>query len=162
MATTVKYHQGRKIAITDTVRNGAECMVTTIDGVALSEHISLGTHHDLLFAAQGIIDANDARLPELGINRQRVTLDYQGRRITAIRRKRDGFAAIEILVNGEHYYDYGALSSKSLRTIAGAVEQTRRDIDAVDEDPEPSYAEYLYRADDPRRAAVLTRLAQED
>ena len=162
MATTVRHHQGRKIVIADTVRNGVDCMTTTIDDVTLSEHVAFTTHRDLVVTAQEIIDSNDARLPELGVNRQRVTLEYRGRRVTAIRRKRDGFSAIEILVNGEHYYDYGALSNKNLRTIAGAIEQTRRDIDAVDEDPEPSYAAFMYREDDPRRAAILARLNHED
>jgi hypothetical protein len=162
MATTTIYHQGRKIVIADTVRNGTECMTTTIDGVALSEHISLTAHRDLVFTAKGIIDGDDPRLPELGLGRPRVSLEYKGRRITAIRRKRDGFSAIEILINGEHYFDYGALSGKRLRTIAGAVEQTRRDLDAVDEQPEPAYAAHMYRADDPRRVAVLARLNWED
>jgi hypothetical protein len=162
MATTTIYHQGRKIHIADRIRNGVDVSVTTIDGVALSEHISLTTHRDLVFTAKSIIDGDDPRLPELGHNRPRVSLEYKGRRITAIRRKRDGFSAIEILINGEHYFDYGALSSKRLRTIAGAVEQTRRDLDAVDERPEPAYAAHMYRADDPRRAAVLARLNWED
>lgn len=157
MQTKVTY-QGRSIEITDLENLALTAL--TIDGAPLYEWITC-PHDGALVTAKSIIDSNDPRLPELGAGRRRVSLDYQGRRITAIRRKVDGFDGVEILVNREHYWTYGPMSSKSLCTIAGAVAQTRRDLDAVDERPEAAYEAYMYREDDPRRAEVLARLNQE-
>lgn len=158
MTTTKKTYQGRVVTITDTIVNGIESTDTHIDGVKVGEHLKTG-HSMLHLVAHELIDADDPRLPELGVGRRQVTLDYHGRAIVARRCLVDGFAGVAVTVNGRPHWTYGPMSNPQQRTIAGAVAQARRDIDAVDERAEAAHDAHMYRMDDPRRAAVLARLS---
>lgn len=89
---------------------------------------------------------------------------YNGRKITAIARRKDGFPGVLVRINGIQIWHYGWASSAALCTIEGAIEQTKREIDAADaftdDTDDPRFEAHWYRADDPRRAARLRRLAQ--
>lgn len=85
-----------------------------------------------------------------------MVITHNGRKITAIERRKDGFRGVLVRVNGIQVHHYGPCSSASLCTVDGAVEQAKREIDAVDahtDDYErPRSAPNWYRKDDPRRA----------
>lgn len=84
---------------------------------------------------------------------QRVTIEqYRGRKIKATRAKRDGFRVIRTEVNDVPVWTYPTDDLDSV------LLQTRRDIEAVDADPGPSYEAHMYAANDPRRAARLKQL----
>jgi hypothetical protein len=80
--------------------------------------------------------------------------EHKGRRITAISRRKDGFPGVLVRVNGVQVWHYGPMSSESLRTIEGAIQQTKREIDAVDaytDDYErPRFSRCWYAKADPR------------
>lgn len=75
---------------------------------------------------------------------------YEGRKITAVKRRVEGFPGVEVRINGQYVRTYGPMSSASLRTVEGAIEQTRRDIDFYDAIPEPRVEGFWYRKGDPR------------
>ncbi len=84
---------------------------------------------------------------------------YRERRISAVKRRTDGFLGVLIRVNGQYYQHYGPLSPSSCRTIEGAIEQTKRDLDAIDayddDHDRPRFSAYLYRKSDPRYQTAL-------
>lgn len=82
--------------------------------------------------------------------------NYKGRRITAIARRKDGFPGVLVRVNGVQVWHYGPMSSTMLRTVEGAITQTKREIDAVDAYTDdldrPRFARCWYAKTDPRHA----------
>jgi hypothetical protein len=84
---------------------------------------------------------------------------YKGRRIAAIARRRDGFAGVLVRINGNQVWHYGPESSASLRTVEGAIQQAKREIDAVDaytdDYDRPRFSRCWYRKTDPRHALAL-------
>lgn len=79
-----------------------------------------------------------------------MVITYEGRKITAVKRRVEGFPGVEVRINGQHVVTYGPMSSTSLRTIEGAIEQTKRDIDFCDAKSEPAFESFWYRKGDPR------------
>lgn len=84
---------------------------------------------------------------------------YKGRRIAAIARRKDGFRGVLVRVNGVQVHHYGPMSSPSLSTVEGAIEQTKREIDAVDAYTDdynrPRFSRCWYSTTDPRHALAL-------
>lgn len=82
--------------------------------------------------------------------------NYKGRRITAVARRIDGFPGVVVRLGGVEVYRYGPMSSASLRTVEGAIAQTRVEIDAVDaytdDFDRPRFSRCWYAKTDPRRA----------
>lgn len=87
-------------------------------------------------------------------------VEHNGRRITAMtRRTRDGFRGVLVRVNGVQVYHY--FGSAGQRSVDAAIEQTRREIDAVDayDDDlgDPRFGSHWYARTDPRRELALRR-----
>jgi len=82
--------------------------------------------------------------------------NYKGRKITALPRKIDGFRGVIVRIAGVQVYRYGPLSSVNLRTVEGAIEQTKREIDAIDayddDFDRPRFTRCWYAKTDPRHA----------
>lgn len=83
-------------------------------------------------------------------------INYKDRKITAISRRKDGFTGVLVRINGVQVHHYGPMNSASLRTVDGAVAQTKREIDAVDaytdDFDRPRFARCWYAKTDPRHA----------
>lgn len=87
------------------------------------------------------------------------TTEHNGRKITAVARRKDGFPGVLVKVNGVQAWHYGWANSATLRTVEGAIEQTKIEIDAVDaftdDTEDPRFTANWYRKDDPRRAVAI-------
>lgn len=85
-----------------------------------------------------------------------MVITYKGRKLTAIARRKDGFPGVLVRVNGVQVWHYGPMSSAHLRTVEGAIEQTKREIDSVDAYTDdyvrPRFHRHWYRTSDPRHA----------
>jgi hypothetical protein len=73
--------------------------------------------------------------------------EYKGRHVRITEVRKDGFPATKAEVNGEFVFVY------PLRSVEDILEQTQRDIDAVDANPRAGYAAHWYVDGDPRKAA---------
>lgn len=86
---------------------------------------------------------------------------HNGRKITAIAKRKDGFPGVLARVNGVQVWHYSWSSSEHLRTIEGAIKQAKLEIDAIDaytdDADDPRFASYWYAKSDPRRALALRR-----
>lgn len=70
---------------------------------------------------------------------------HNGRKIVALPKRKDGFPGVLVRVNGVQVWHYGPRDSSQCRTVEGAIEYTKREIDSN-----------WYAATDPRRAIALS------